>query len=306
MHSQTETAQPAVPWQTYAILAAGVVAVSLAAIFIRLAQDAGMSSLLISAARLGIAALLLTPITLRRYWSHIQQLTQTELLLIIVSGVVLAFHFIAWTLSLEYTTVLISVVLVTTSPLWSAALEVVVLHVRLHRWVIVGLFIAIIGGVVISLPGDGDTLALGSNPVLGGLLALTGAATFAVYMVIGQKIRAKMPVIPYIWMVYGIAAIVACVVVFLTRTPVAGFSTESYVWLLLTALVPQLIGHSSFNYAVEHLSATYIGIASQLEPVGSAILAYFVFQELPRPLQIVGSGVILVGLVLASIGQAQK
>lgn len=300
-----QTSTEIVPWQTYAVLAAGVVAVSLAAIFIRLAQDEGMSSLLIAAARLSIAALILTPITLQRYRSHLQQLSRTDLILISVSGVVLAFHFIAWTLSLEYTTVLISVVLVTTSPLWSAALEVVFLKTRLNRWILTGLLIAIVGGVVISLPGDGDTLALGSNPILGGLLAIAGAVTFAVYMVIGQKIRTTLPVIPYIWMVYGIAAMVACGVVLVTATPVAGFSTQGYMWLVLTALVPQLIGHSSFNYAVEHLSATYIGITSQLEPVGSAILAYFVFRELPRPLQIVGSAVILVGLVLASLGQSK-
>lgn len=302
-HPQPQT-MSAVPLQTYAVLAAGIAAVSLAAIFIKLAQDEGMSSLLISAARLGIAALVLTPLTLRRYWSHMRAVTRMELIWIVISGVVLAFHFIAWTLSLEYTTVLISVVLVTTSPLWSAALEVIFLHIRLNRWVVWGLLIAIVGGVVISLPGDGDALALGSNPLLGGMLSIGGAVTFAVYMVIGGKIRAKMPVIPYIWMVYGIAAIVASVVVLATRTPITGFSGEGYLWLVATALVPQLIGHSSFNYAVEHLSATYIGIASQLEPVGSAIIAFFVLREVPRPLQIAGSAIILVGLVLASLGQS--
>jgi drug/metabolite transporter (DMT)-like permease len=305
---QSESQSPtqlmsAVPWQTYAVLAVGLVAVSLAAILIRLAQAEGMSSLLISAARLGIAALILTPVTLRRYQKHLRAISRSEWLLITVSGVVLAFHFIAWTLSLEYTTVLISVVLVTTSPLWSAVLEVVFLRTHLHPVVVWGLLIAIGGGVMISVPGEGDTLALGSNPVLGGVLAIGGAVSFAIYMVIGQKIRARMPVIPYIWLVYGIAAIAASVVVLATRTAVAGFSVEGYGWLLATALVPQLIGHSAFNYAVEHVSATYIGIATQLEPVGSAILAFFAFREVPRALQIAGSAIILVGLMLASLGQ---
>ncbi|MBZ0288054.1 MAG: DMT family transporter, partial [Anaerolineae bacterium] len=103
-----------------------------------------------------------------------------------------------------------------------------------------------------------------------------------------------------------ISAVTASIIVLATATPVAGFSTEGYLWLLATALVPQLIGPSALNYAVEHVSATYIGIATQLEPVGSAIIAYFVFREIPRPLQILGSAVILVGLILASLGQGKN
>ena len=107
-------------------------------------------------------------------------------------------------------------------------------------------------------------------------------------------------------LVYGIAAVTASAIVIFTATPVTGFSGEGYLWLLATALVPQLIGHSSFNYALEHLSATYIGIATQLEPVGSAIIAFFVFREIPRPLQVAGSTIILVGLILASLGQSKR
>ncbi|MBZ0302653.1 MAG: EamA/RhaT family transporter, partial [Anaerolineae bacterium] len=91
------------PWQTYAVLAGGLAAVSLAAVFIRLAQDEGISSLVIAAARLTIATLILTPFTLRCYRTHLRSLERRDLLLIGISGLFLALHFILWITSLELT-----------------------------------------------------------------------------------------------------------------------------------------------------------------------------------------------------------
>lgn len=305
--SQTQTlVSSRTPWQTYGVLAAGLAAVSLSAIFIRLAQDEGISSLVIAAARLTIATLILTPLALGRYRQHLRALTRRDLLLISISGVFLALHFILWITSLEFTSVLISVVFVSTSPLWAALLERIFLRVYLARLVILGLGLAIAGGVIIGLSAGDGTLMLGSNPLLGSLLALGGAVTVAIYLVIGRGIRPKLPLVPYIWLVYGVAAIFALVVVLLARAPLGGYSTEGYLLLLAVALFPQLIGHSSFNYALKHLSATYIGVATQLEPVSSAILALIIFQEVPTEIQIAGSLLIVVGVILATIGQSRS
>src|SRR5690606_41977319 len=127
-------------------------------------------------------------------------------------------------LSLEYATVLISVVLVTTTPLWSAMLEALFLRARLSQLTVIGLAIAIVGGVLISLPGENAALDVGENPLLGGLLALAGAVAVAVYLVIGRSVRARLPLIRYIWPVYTMAALFALVVVALTRTPITGDS----------------------------------------------------------------------------------
>jgi drug/metabolite transporter (DMT)-like permease len=291
-------------WQTYAVLAVGIAAVSLAAIFIRLAQNEGVSSLTIAASRLGIAALILTPLSFPRYIPHIRQLDRRDLLLVAVSGIFLAIHFIVWIKSLEFTSVLISVVLVTTTPLWSAVLEALFLRMKLSQMILWGLLIGFAGSILISLPDS--AVDLGSNPIFGSLLAIGGAITVAVYYVIRRTLHTKLPLLPYIWMVYGLAAIITFIVVAVTGTPIAGYSPQSYLWLVALALVPQLIGHTSFNYALAHLSATYVGIASQLEPVGSAIIAFFTFSEIPRPLQIVGSAIILVGVTLASFGQSRS
>ncbi len=303
--AQAQTLKTA-PWQTYAILGIGLLAVSISAIFIRLAQAEAVPSLLIAAARLGIATLILTPITLRSYRAVLLQLTRRDLLLVTISGVFLALHFIFWITSLEYTTVLISVVLVTTTPLWSALLEALFLRTRLSQRTLLGLLVAIAGGVMISLPSADGTLEVGQNPLLGGLLSLAGAVAVAAYLVIGRNVRARLPLFPYIWLVYGIAALFALAVVGFSGAAITGYSPNAYLYMAAVAIFPQLIGHSSFNYALAYLSATYVGIASQLEPVGSALLAFFVFQEVPRPAQVIGSLIVLTGVILASLGQTSR
>ncbi len=306
MIADSQPAQPSTLWRTYLILAGGLAAVSLASVFIRNAQAEGLSSLVIAASRLGIAAVILTPITLRRYQAKLRQLTRHDVLLMGVSGLFLALHFILWITSLELTSILISVVLVSTTPLWSAVLEWVFLRARLTIPVIIGLLLAVLGGIVIGLFGNIDIQSSASNTLLGALYALGGAVAVAAYFVIGRSVRPKLPLLPYIWLVYGFAALVALLAVALNRVPVVGFDAPAYVWLLAIAIFPQLIGHSSYNYALKYLSATHVGVASQLEPVSSALLGFIVFREKPTSWQLVGSGIILAGVILATIGQSNK
>jgi drug/metabolite transporter (DMT)-like permease len=70
-------------------------------------------------------------------------------------------------------------------------------------------------------------------------------------------------------------------------------------------LVPQLIGHSSFNYALGYLPATLVSIATQVEPIGSAIAAFVLFNEVPTWAQLAGSLVLLIGVGVAIWGQGR-
>lgn len=292
------------PLRAYLVLTLGLTAVSLAAALIRLAQAEGIPSLVVAASRLFLAALILTPLALPRYYNHLRGLRRRDLALIGVSGVFLGLHFILWITSLEHTTVLVSVVLVTTSPLWSAGLEAVFLRARASRLVLGGVLLAVSGAVTISLPAQGTPAELGSNPLLGSALALAGALAVSIYLVIGRSVRSRLPLLPYIWLVYSVGALTALAAIAITTTFVTGYSPAGYAFLLAIALIPQLIGHSAFNYALEYLSATYIGIATQLEPVLSAVIAFFLFQETPRVVQIFGSAIVMAGVILATLGQA--
>ena len=300
------------PMRAYFVILVAVVATSSAAILIRYALDEAMPPLLIAGARLAVASVALTPLALRGYRERLRQLSRAQWLLILVSGLCLALHFTAWVASLQYTTVLVSVVIVSTGPIWVAILEVLFLKIRLSRLVIGGLLTALAGGVLIGLPfnveasqGAQSADSLGATAT-GAILAWIGALSVSVYMLIGRKLRASLPVIPYVWLVYGAASLCALAVIIATSTPVTGFRAQGYLILLAMGLVPQLVGHSSLNYLLEYFPAAIVSMFSQLEPIGSAILALALFRELPPDQQIAGSAVIIIGVILASRGEIRQ
>ncbi len=291
-------------WRPYAALIAGVIAVSFASIFIRLAQEEHAPSLVLAAARLWVATLVLTPVTLRRHRQELRQLHVGDFKWALISGLVLGVHFASWITSLEYTAVMNSVVLVTTYPLWVALIAATFLGERLNRWAAIGLVLALGGGVLVSLSGESGEPVTRHAPWLGNSLALVGALAGAIYFVIGRKLRARLSAVLYVWLVYGTAALILTVAVLVTGKQVTGLSAEAYLWMVLMGLIPQLIGHSSFNYALGFLPAAFVSLAALGEPIGSGVLAIIFLHELPVVLQLAGAALILLGIGVASQSQA--
>jgi drug/metabolite transporter (DMT)-like permease len=284
------------PWL---VLTIGILAVSTASIFIRYAQDAA-PSLVIAAWRLGLAGVVLTPIalTLRRH--ELRQLTRRDLALALLAGLFLALHFAAWITSLEYTSVASSVVLVTTTPLWVSLASPLLLRERVSREAWVGMGVALAGGIVIGLSDADNAGGAAKNLLLGDFLALFGAWMAACYVVIGRRVRAKVSLIGYTFVVYGMAALGLIGLMLAAGQSPVGYPPQTYLWFLLLALIPQLLGHSSFNWALRYLSASFTATALLGEPVGSIILAYFLLGEAPAAIQLGGAALILVGIAIAS------
>jgi len=134
----------------------------------------------------------------------------------------------------------------------------------------------------------------------GNFLALAGAWAVTGYLIIGRKLRGNMSLVPYIFLVYGMAALVLIIVMFAAGESPLGYVPNVYLWILLLAVVPQLIGHSTFNWLLKYLPATFVAITTLAEPIGAAILAYFLLQETPTLSVLIGGGLILVGIYLAS------
>ena len=287
-------------WRPYAVLVIGVAAVSFAAIFIRLAQAQSASSLVLAAARLFVASIVLTPWVLRHHWDEVRAVGLSDLRWALLSGVVLGLHFATWITSLEYTSVVNSVTLVSTNPLWVALLSPLLLREKIDRWTMIGLALAIGGGILVGLAGDTGEPPNHFDPWLGNGLALFGAFMTALYFIIGRHLRVRLSLVVYIWLVYTTAALILIGVVAVTGQQVAGLSGEAYLWMLLMGLVPQLIGHSSFNYALGFLSAAYVSLVILVEPIGSGLLAILFLDEWPVPLQLAGAAFILLGIGVAS------
>ncbi|MCU0464025.1 MAG: DMT family transporter [Anaerolineae bacterium] len=286
-----------IPLRPLIILAIGVLAVSSSAILIKLMQAEGMPSMTIAALRLSISAILLSPVAWLRGRDELRQLPRRSWLLIGLSGLFLALHFIFWVSSLEQTTVLISTVLVVTSPIWVSLLEVIFLRARFGREVVFGLLITMTAGLLIALTGE-TTPETETASNIGAVLALLGAVTVAVYLVIGRSVRATLSLIPYIWAVYTCGAVVLVIASIVGGVPLTGYTATAYGLIITNAVLSQVIGHSTFNYAVKFMPATYIGIATQLEPVLSAVLAMFILGEELFPVQVVIGIQILLGVLL--------
>jgi len=285
-------------------------AISTASIFIRFAQGDGVPSLVIAAMRMTFATLIIAPAALTRNRNELYRLTRTDLLLGIFSGVFLAAHFTTWITSLEYTSVASSVAFVTTGPLWVGLLSPFILKESISRNTIIGLILSVIGGITIGIgdactwtghlacPALGDILQ--GRAMLGNFLALMGAWAISGYLIIGRKLRAQTSLIPYIFLVYGSAAVSLILMMFISGNTPFGYESKTYLWLFLLAALPQIIGHSTYNWALKYLNATLVSVTVLGEPVGSAILAFFILNEIPGQGTLIGGIIILTGIFIVS------
>lgn len=294
------------------VIVVGILAVSTASIFIRYAQrDA--PSLVIAAWRLTLASLVLAPVVYARHRPELRGLHRRDLLLALLSGAFLAVHFATWISSLAYTTVASSVVLVTTTPLWVGMLSPLFLRENPTRAVVIGMAFTLVGSTFVAL-GDSCSFSglglscpswavfAGQRALLGDFLALMGAWAAAGYFMIGRRLRARTSLVTYIFLTYGMAALVLVALMFLFGYSPFGYRPQTYLFFLLLALVPQLLGHSSFNWALRYLSAAFVAVTLLGEPVGSTVLAYFLLHEVPTPVSLFGAILILVGIAVAATG----
>jgi len=291
-------------------LVVATLAVSTSSIFIRFAQMDGAPSLVIAALRMSIATILIAPIALTRHWDEIKRFTRTEILLGVFSGIFLALHFATWITSLEYTSVASSVVFVGTGPLWVALLSPMLLKEHISRVAIVGLALAVVGGAIIGLADacvwDGGLVcqslqdALQGRAMWGNFLALMGAWAVTGYLIIGRKLRAGTSLVPYIFLVYGMAAVTLVIILFVSGNTPFGYEAKTYGWIFLLAAIPQLIGHTTYNWALKYLNATLVAVTVLGEPIGSATLAFFLLNETPALMTMIGGALILVGIFLSS------
>jgi len=279
----------------YLGLGVGLVVASTSAIAVRYAQE-GAPSLSIAAWRLTLAALVLAPVALGRRRDELAGLTRGELARAVAAGVLLALHFAAWISSLEHTSVAASVVLVTTNPLFVGLLSPFLLREPVSRAMFGGILVAFAGSGVIALgdAGGGDAHLLGDS------LALLGAIGVAGYMMLGRALRRKLSLLTYIFVVYSVAAVVLLAAALLTRQPMRGLTPQAYGWILYLALGPQLVAHTSFNWALRYLSAAFVTVSLLSEPIGTSLLAWLLLHEPPTILEVLGGALILSGVALAS------
>jgi len=285
-----------------ALLIAGIVAAgAVTPIWIRNAQIAGAPSPYIVAIRLLLVTVILTPLVMRRYGTEAGQQLQTRTYgWLILSGVLFATNMMLLFFSLEYVSVLVNSVLRRTSPLWTLGLEVAIMGTAFNRRVGLAVLLTVGGSAMVALGASG-AIEPGPRPILGASLALLNAVTYACYFLIGRKLRSDMPSLVYSWIVFGVGAVVSCIVVAVLGIPFWGYSLAAYGWIIAITILAQLIGHVGINLGLQQFSATTISLILQLAVAASAVLAFFAFGEIPSMWQIIGSIVLTGAVILGSV-----
>lgn len=284
----------------YGILLIGILSVSTASILIRLA-GAEAPPLAVGAWRLLLATLFLTPVAwprLRREWRH---LGRREALALAGSGLALALHFAAWLYSLSLTTVASSVILVSTNPIFVGLASHFLLRERVGWRTALAIGLTIAGSVIVSY-GD---LALSGQALLGNALALLGAIAGSAYILLGRVVRRRLSTWAYVWPCYGLAGLLLLAICLLSGQPLWGYTPQTLATLALLALVPQILGHSAFNWALGRFSPILVTVALLGEPIGATILAFLVLREAPSLLTYIGGPLIMAGILLASLAEAR-
>lgn len=290
-------------WQIGSILAIGIVAVSMAAILIRLANDAAFItgvgfSLVLAASRLILAAIILLPT-----WTSItkQKHSKTAYFYAIAAGLTLALHFAFWITSLSYTSIAQSTVLVTTNPIWVPVFSWIAYREKITKITLLGILIAFAGGVLVAL--SDQTSNNYTNPLLGNFLALIGAVTVSLYFLLGREAQNRgLSTRDYSTITYTAAAVILLPLPLFFGAGYAGYPSEVYLYIILMAIFPQLIGHTSFNWVIRWITPTLVSLTILFEPIVASFFGYLIFGEMPSNIVLLGGLILLVGVAVAVIG----
>jgi len=250
--------------------------------------------------RVLFTTLLLAPLAIRRHLDSFRSFSTGSYLWLAVPGVFLAVHFALWFESLDWTSVAASVTLVQSQPLFVAAGAALLLDERFSRRMLVGAIVALVGTVTLSV---GDLLGgpvLGARPLYGNALALASAVALAAYVLAGRSFRQRLPVVPYVTVVYAVCAAVLFVAAVANGLPLFAYPPREWVLFVGMALGPGILGHTVLNWSLGHLESGVVSVTLLAEPVGSAILAFLLLNEVIGPTTAIGGAVVLAGIYVAA------
>ncbi|PSQ02553.1 EamA/RhaT family transporter [Halobacteriales archaeon QS_5_68_33] len=283
-----------------AALAVAVFAVSTSAVLIRWS---GAPPTVAAFYRVLFTTGLLAPLAFTRHGEHLRSLGGRDALAAGATGLALAAHFAAWFQSVEWTSVAASVTLVQAQPLFVAVGAWALLDERLGARKLGGILLAVAGMAVMSA---GDLLGgalVGPRPLAGNALAVVGAVTMAAYVLAGRSLRVRVPLVPYVTVVYSVCAAGLLGVALVQDVALLGYPPVEWGLFLAMAAGPGVFGHTALNWALEHVEPAVVSVSLLGEPVGSTLLAMVLLAEIPGPWTVVGGAVVLAGIAVTTRGR---
>jgi len=289
-------------------IAFAVISVSFASIFITWSESPPIT---IALYRLAIAtgiigATILVRTGALRKPNTLLRIPRRDAALMALIGAILASHFALWisSLKVEGESIASSVVLVTSHPLLVGLLSHYVLRERLNRWMAIGIVLGLAGVVSIALADYGFAGSL----LYADILAFSGGVMAGFYFLLGRRVRQRVALLDYACVVYASATAVLLVYALAfgsSLAPVGDVPRELILFAAL-AIIPQIGGHTLYNWALRWVTAPVVSLSLVGEPVGSSLLAWVLLTQVPTVGVAIGASLALAGIYLTAFGQSSR
>lgn len=282
------------------------IAIGAAAIFARFALSS-TGPLAISALRLGIATVVLTIIV-----GKVARLSKRREIAFAIAGFALALHFAMWITSLRFTSVAISTLLVTTTPIWTESYDAIVRRTLPTRAFLGALACAAIGVALIAFPRVATPAPIAGHAALGALLAVLGSVAIGAYLLIvrdagRRSATERIATRAIVVRTFGWATLALTIAaVFAGEGPPSLHDASAWGGILAMALVSQLLGHTLLNAALGTFAPSVVALTTLLEPVIAALLAAAVFHEALTAVTLAGGILVLVAVALTLVEAARR
>ncbi len=222
--------------------------------------------------------------------------TRNELWLLLVCGVMwFGVYNLTLNASERHIDAATAAMLVQIGPLLVGLLATVFLGERLHRFLVLGMLVAFSGVVVIGLAMSSG----GSSDVVGVLLAVVAAASYAVGVVSQKPLLRRLSPLE--------VTCYACLIGAVVCLPWAGdlvdtvrvAALETVLLVVLLGLFPTAIAFTTWAYALSHTDASRLSITTFLVPVITTLLAWALLAETPPAAAYLGGVLCVVGVLVS-------
>jgi len=274
----------------YLALVSGILALSLSALFVRWAQAPGTVT---SFYRMLVAAIVLFPLLLRQN-NNLKSNLKKWWLFPVLGGLFTAIDHATWSTSISYTYVGNATLFNNLAPLWVSLIALVVWHEKLTRKFWLGLVFTLSGAVIVLAAN----LIFQPQFSRGDGLAIFSSLFYAGYFLITQRGRQYFDTLSYVWVVAVVSAVLLLGINLLSKQPLTGYPTSTYLAFLGAGLISQVIGYFSVGYALGHLPASIVSPTMITQPVITALMAIPLAGEILLPIQWLGGLIVLFGIYL--------
>ena len=235
-----------------------------------------MDPVLVAGYRLLLAGLFLLPLYLRDLKKENKKVKDT--LFSCKPGMVLGLHFISWVIGCRMTYAANATLIVNMVPAVMPFILYFIIREVLTKREMLGSLVAVTG-VFILIVSD---FKLNASHFKGDLVCFGSMTLFALYLVFSRKYRDSGSIWLYTVPLY-ISGGLLCFTIAACRGigPWEGLNLTEAVYLLLLAVLPTIIGHSSLNYSMKVLRGQLVGVLNLSQFVFAAIYGYTFFAEIP-------------------------